>query len=273
MLAQRPSLYPNLLDYSRSGGLRAEHAPARPLYMQTIDERIKNTYRRLMLKYIICLVSCMITVCATMGTMAQPTGQLKIDGLESEKVGKFPSNWRTWPLRRGKTAEIYHVDKEGEMKFIRAFDDKDYSLQAMRDFNWQVDKYPYLSWRWRAKQLPTGAREDNDELNDSACGVYVIFGKMSGHAMKYVWSTGLPVGQTVSRREGKLKIRVEESGGSNLNKWRQVSVNVPKDYSALFGKPLEKKPTGIGILTDGNATHTAAACDYADFIISEETTK
>jgi len=203
----------------------------------------------------------------------QPTGRLLVDGLETAKAGKFPSNWRTWPLQRGKTSEIYHVEQEGESKFIRARDDKDYSLQALRDFNWPIDQYPYLSWRWRARELPTGAREDNDEKNDSACGVYVIFGKTSGHAMKYVWSTELPVGNVVTRREGNLKIKITESGKGHLNQWQRVSVNVPVDYKAMFGNTLAKNPTGIAILTDANATHTAAACDYSDFIISKEPVK
>jgi hypothetical protein len=203
----------------------------------------------------------------------QPTGRLLVDGLETAKVGKFPSSWRTWPLQRGKTSEIYHVEQEGKLKFIRARDDKDYSLQAMRDFNWPIDQYPYLSWRWRAHELPTGAREDNDDLNDSACGVYVIFGKTSGHALKYVWSTQLPLGKVVTRREGKLKIKVAESGSGHVNQWRRASVKVPSDYKELFGSELSRNPTGIAILTDGNATHTAAACDYAEFTISRETIK
>jgi len=204
---------------------------------------------------------------------AQVEGQIRVDGLESARVGRFPSNWRTWPLKRGKTGEIYHVEQEGDLRFVRARDDKDYSLQAMRDFNWQIEKYPYLSWRWRARELPVGAREDNDELNDSACGVYVIFGRTSGHAMKYVWSTQLPVGKVVTRREGKLKIKIVDSGTGNLGEWRQQTINVPQDYNELFGKGLKKNPSGIAILTDGNATHTAAACDYAEFTILKEPIK
>ena len=209
------------------------------------------------------------TLYTTTGS-TQDTKQIRIDGLESARVGKFPSNWRTWPFKRGKTAEIYHVDEEGDTRFIRARDDKDYSLQALRDFNWPIDRYPYLSWRWRARELPVGAREDDDEKNDSACGVYIIFGRYSGHAMKYVWSSELPIGKEVSRLEGKLKIKILESGKIHINGWRQETVNVPSDYRALFGKELKKNPSGIAILTDANATHTSAACDYTDFTISKE---
>ena len=44
--------------------------------------------------------------------------------------------------------------------------------------------------------LPTGAIESDDNKNDRAWDVYVVFGRYSGVALKYVWSTSLPVGQT-----------------------------------------------------------------------------
>lgn len=193
-----------------------------------------------------------------------------IDDFASSPAGKFPSNWRTWPFQRGDAVKVYQIAEEGGKKYLKARDDKDLSEQIMRNFNWQIDRYPYLSWKWRARELPAGAREDDGSKNDSACGVYVIFGGYSGNALKYVWSTSLPAGQIVTRREGKLKIKVADTGTAHLDKWQQHTVNVPSDYKALFGGEPKKNPSGIAILTDGNATHTAAACDYADFTISKE---
>lgn len=202
-----------------------------------------------------------------------PGTSLVIDDFSGYQAGKFPSKWRTWPFQRGKATEVYQVAQENGKKILKARDDKGLSPEIMRYFNWDVERYPYLSWRWKARTLPTGAQESDDNKNDSACGIYVIVGGYTGNAVKYAWSSQLPAGQVVTRREGKLKIKIADSGSANLNSWRKHTVNVPADYKELFGDELKKKPSGIGILTDSNATSTDAACDYADFMISKEPLK
>ena len=209
-----------------------------------------------------------VILCAALP--AELLAQIVIDDFQASQTGRFPSKWRTWPFQRGKATQVYQIADDGGRHILKATEDKALSVQILRYFNWEVGDYPYLSWRWRAKTLPAGAAENDDNKNDSACGVYAIVGGYNGNALKYVWSTTLPVGQTVTRREGKLKIKVADSGTGNLGKWRSHTVNVPADYKALFGVELKKKPSGIAILTDGNATNTAAACDYADFTISKE---
>jgi len=213
---------------------------------------------------------------AAFGARAQEAevgSSLVIDDFETSPAGKFPSNWRTWPFQRGKATQVYQIGEEDGLKILRAREEKELSAEIMRYFHWDIAKYPYLSWRWKAVTLPAGAQESDDNKNDSACGIYIIVGGYTGNALKYVWSMSLPVGQIVTRRDGKLKIKVTDSGASNLNKWQRHTVNVPADYKALFGKELKKNPSGIGILTDGNATHTKAACDYAEFTISKEPVK
>ncbi|MBI4126255.1 MAG: DUF3047 domain-containing protein [Deltaproteobacteria bacterium] len=183
-------------------------------------------------------------------------------------MGKLPSSWRTWPFQRNKAARVYTVTKEKGNAFVHAVDEWDISTALSLNFHWDIDRYPRLSWRWRAKTLPKDAKESDDLKNDSACGVYIIIGKFEGHAIKYVWSTTLPSGKTVTRKEGKLKISVLDSGKSDVGTWQEHAVDVKKDYEKLFGEPLKKNPAGIAILTDGNATHSPAACDYDDFVIS-----
>jgi len=192
-----------------------------------------------------------------------------IENFSKYRDGQFPTWWRSWPLERDKVKQIYKVKVAGGKHYLSADDDKDISQQIMKSFIWPIDEMPYLNWRWRPRTIPVGATEADDTKNDSACGVYVIFGRYSGVATKYVWSTALPVGKTVSRREGKLKMDVVGSGAGGLNKWHSYSINVPQSYKKLFGKPMDRKPTGFAVLTDGNATHTPAACDYADFVISK----
>lgn len=197
---------------------------------------------------------------------AKPAVARALDNLSSSKIGDFPRKWRTWPMQRSKAAEVYKVAEEGGARFIRAVDDKDASQQIFLNFDWKVKETPLLAWRWRATSVPPGANESNDNTNDSACALYVVVGKYDGHAIKYVWSSTLPVGQVVTRKDGKLKIKVLATGAGG--KWRENSVDVRKDYKELFGSDLDKQPSGIGILTDGNAVHKPAGCDYAGFAVA-----
>lgn len=194
-------------------------------------------------------------------------GKVGLDDFSSSKIGSFPKIWRTWPLERGEAASVYQVAEGNGTRFIKAYDDHDASKQIFLNFDWRIKDRSLLSWKWRATKLPEGAKESDDATNDSACAVYVVVGKYQGHAIKYVWSTTLPTNTIVTRRDGKLKIKVVDSGPKDVGKWIEHSVDVTKDYEELFGNKLEKQPSGIALLTDGNAVHKPAGCDYANFSI------
>lgn len=192
---------------------------------------------------------------------------ISVDGLSASTPGSFPKNWKTYPFHYGKAERVYKVEEEGGRRIIRASDSEDLSIPIAKDFNWDVEKYPYLKFRWRAQKLPAGAREDSGATNDSACAVYVGFGRTS--ALKYVWSSSLPPGSYWAKNPGKFVIISRESGNGSVGNWKEETVSVKEDYQKYFGKPIDgKKPSGIGIMTDGNAVHQPAACDYGDFRIS-----
>ncbi len=191
-----------------------------------------------------------------------------VDNFQADAVGEFPKDWVTYPFQGGKAKKVYRIGEEAGKKFLRADDEGGYSVQIFREFDWDLKRFPYLKFRWRAQDLPEGAKETSHKTNDSACGVYVGFGRTS--ALKYVWSAGLAPGSYWEKNPGKFTIIVLESGEARLGQWREASIHVPEDYQRYFGKPLAKNPSGIGILTDGNRMHRRAACDYGDFRISSQ---
>lgn len=191
-----------------------------------------------------------------------------VENFSHYTVGKFPRSFRTYPFQRGKARHVYEVAEENGNQFLRAVDDQDISVQVMREFVWDIERYPWISWKWRAQTLPKGGDERKAASNDSACGVYIVFGKYTGKVLKYVWSDKAPVGTVVKKDPGKMDIFVKQSGPpKSPGQWQTVTVNVPADYQKAFGEPLDKNPTGIGMLTDGNALHVKSACDYDDFVI------
>lgn len=204
---------------------------------------------------------------------AAPSSKM-IETFSNDTPGKFPSNFKTYPFQRGKAEEIYVVNKEGGEeggnKFLTGTEKNDYSIQALRRAAWDRSQYPVASWKWRAKVLPAGAAENNPATNDSACGVYVVFGGYTGKVLKYVWSATLPEGAVVPKKPGKFYFIVKNSGPKDLNAWQTVRVNVVEDFKKAFGEDPDKDPNGFGVLTDGNATHTPSSCDYDDFAIHSQ---
>ena len=221
-----------------------------------------------MRKHILFAIAVLAALASIVAYASDKVWTRQLNTLDTSKVGRLPKRWRAWHFQRGKAAKVYRVAEENGRRFIKAYDDHDASQQIFLNFHWPIEKRPAFSWSWRATTLPQGANESGDATNDSACGIYVVVGRYQGHAIKYVWSTSLPPGTVVSRRGGQLKIKVLDSGPKKVGQWISHSVDVPSDYQALFGKPLKKNPAGIGILTDGNAVHKPAGCDYTDFTIS-----
>jgi hypothetical protein len=192
-----------------------------------------------------------------------------IEDFSQYELDKFPKSFRTYPFQRGKAEQVYHVKDQGGNKVLHALDDKDLSVQAFKRFTWDVKQWPHFSWRWKAVTLPPNANENNGMPNDSACGIYVTFGGYTGNAIKYVWSTTQPTGTIIEKKPNKFYIVVLNSGSGEVGTWQTKSVNVLEDYKKIFKSDPKGDPDGFGLLTDGNATHSPAACDYDDFKISE----
>ena len=128
--------------------------------------------------------------------------EVLVDDLSQSEPGAFPSQWKTYPFHYGKAEKVYRVVSDGGRHILRAEDNEDVSVPLFKDFHWDLAKYPYLKFKWRAQKLPAGASETGSATNDSACAVYVGFGRTS--ALKYAWSSTLPVGSYWAKNPGKF---------------------------------------------------------------------
>src|SRR5262245_20408026 len=190
-----------------------------------------------------------------------------LENFGKDSPGTFPAQWKV----RGNedvAKAVYRVAEENGNHFLHAYADKqDVQIGLTRTF--QSKEFPVLQWRWRVQKLPAGGDERAKKTNDSAAAVYVVFdSSVVPRAIKYVWSSTLPVGTRIaSPVYWRGKVVVLQSGPSQLNEWRQETVNVYEDYKNLFGaEPGEAQ--GIAVLTDSDTTKSVAEADYADFILS-----
>jgi hypothetical protein len=197
-----------------------------------------------------------------------PVELVPLENFSTYDLGTFPDRWKS----RGdakEAAAVYHVSKDAKRgPFLAARADGS-SVMIGLDHEFAPSRYPYLQWKWRVSSFPEGGNELSKATNDSAAGVYVVFpGRlpMFPRVLKYVWSTSAPVGSRErSPSYNDAAIIVLASGpASTPDAWRTEIVNVQHDYESIFGHEAPEA-RGIGILTDGDATATLAAGDYADF--------
>jgi hypothetical protein len=131
-----------------------------------------------------------------------------------------------------------------------------------------------LSWRWRVQAFPVHGNDCKNGFGDSAA-VFVTFKRgLKYYVLKYIWSTEAPKGTVCDPRRSMFYARdtvVLESGGAS-NEW----VTEELDPRAEFLKHFDPKGSlsdvpdlvGIGVMTDGDQTHSLAEADYGHFVVT-----
>src|SRR5262245_41633436 len=126
-------------------------------------------------------------------------------------VGAFPPGWT---LKSEEGRPVYTVQEEDGRRFLRATA-RGIAVQAGIRREWDLGRYPVLTWAWRPHQFPARADERARKTNDSALAVYVLVPSASvlgPRAVKYIWSEKVPVGTRLSSNFGQTQVRVLESG-------------------------------------------------------------
>lgn len=198
-----------------------------------------------------------------------------VEDFESDKEGAPPSSWRFFtrrdqeflPLGDFMSAdERFYVVREGGNSFLRGYTKSEAQRISLGNghgtLDWSLASHPRLSWEWRARKLPSGARED--KLNDVGAAVYVSFDKKDWlgrpYSIKYTYSSTLPIGTEVS--SGNVKVVVVASGADGIGEWLRVERNVAADYRALFGSAPPDRPFSITLWSDSDDTRSEAEADF-----------
>ncbi len=186
-----------------------------------------------------------------------------VEDFAKARVGEFPADWR---VRRDAGKEVYSIQEEGGLRFLRAMA-KGQGIQAAKQHEWDLSAYPVLAWSWRAREFPRGA-DEKDGKNDSVLAVYMLvpYSRVVGpKAVKYIWSEKVAVGTRLNSNNGLTQVRVLRSGTESKDRWIEERVNVREDYQKYFEEKDVPKPAGIAVLTDSDDTRSTAQGDYANF--------
>ncbi len=139
-------------------------------------------------------------------------------------------------------------------------------------FNWDLRSHPYLTWDWRANELPRGAREDKSRMNDAGLGLYVYF-DMKGllikkpEGIKYTYSSTLPVGTIL--KQDRLRVIVVASGAREMGRWINIERNVVDDYRMAFNQEPPDRPMSIRLWSDSDNTNQIGEGDFDNIMLLE----
>ncbi|MEI8349098.1 MAG: DUF3047 domain-containing protein [Candidatus Omnitrophota bacterium] len=168
----------------------------------------------------------------------------------------------------------YVLMKQGGNGFVEALSEKACSALYYR-IGFKLKEYPVLSWKWKVLQFPdTSAAQSEDEKDDYAARVYVIFPFFSFSSSKfieYVWSPDLPVGTVKTNPKAKnVKMIVARSGRSYGGEWVSESRNVYDDYIKVFGAKPNRNVGAVAIMSDADQTKTVAEAAFDDIAIERK---
>ena len=178
--------------------------------------------------------------------------------------------------RESGPTNYYRLFKDADPPFIRAEYHPPFETTVLAVQVADADRASarVLSWHWRAVTLPKGGDECQAGKGDSAAVIYASWRRgLRWYTLKYVWSAVGPKGAVCDTKSNPFlaqKTVVLETGGP-LNVWRSERI----DLKAEFRKHFEKGDSsasvpdflGIGIMTDGDQTHSDSSADYADFVV------
>jgi Protein of unknown function (DUF3047) len=140
---------------------------------------------------------------------------------------------------------------------------------AARDYQARASK---LRWKWRAMALPRGGDECREGKGDSAAVVYVSWKRgLRYYTLKYVWSAVGQRGAVCDKKRNPFLAQdtVIVESGAPLATWKSVDLDLKAEFRKHFedGNPHADVPDffGVGLMSDGDQTHSASSADFADF--------
>jgi len=216
-----------------------------------------------------------------------------LESFSSSAPNGFPTGWKP---REEAGKNVYTVLQDGGQLFVRAraagAKSTGNGSEADRPVKWNIEEYPILRWKWRARVFPKGADEQSGK-DDSAVGVYIgfcppvdvalcersvkgdriaqakLFLNKGVGSLKYIWSERLAKGLEFDKSRKAVKV-LESGSTTNRDQWVEERVDVAADYRKRFGADKALNPIGLSILTDSDDTQSSAEGDYADFRICRE---
>ena len=168
--------------------------------------------------------------------------------------GRLPADWMI-KVNHGKPEIAVCGDADSclKLKSVKS------SFGVERKVDVDPAQMPWLSWKWKVTQLPTGGDFRHASSDDQAAQVLVAFDDK--RVLTYIWDSTAPKGIMQSASNIPLVhiyAVVCRSGDSEANRWLTESRNVASDYERAYGRPA---PHVKGLRLQINSQHTGTMAE------------
>ena len=165
----------------------------------------------------------------------------------------------------------YHTVDDGQQSFVRGiYLPPQSTVTLFQDVPDELHQgVRRMQWRWRAQVLPRHGNECASGLGDSAAAVYITWKRgLRWYSLKFIWSTGAPVGATCNRIRNPFVASdsIVLRSGPATNGWEEEVVDPEELFRQHFDRDVPELQ-GIGLMTDGDQTGSMSAADYAGFVL------
>ena len=209
------------------------------------------------------------------GTARGENGILTVDRFQGGiNADGIPLGWKL--EKTPGPSSKYAIEREKEDHLLRLLSVND-GFGLRKEMTFDIRQYPYLSWWWKAMQLPRGGDIRKKETDDQAGQIFVVFPRfpslVNSRSMGYIWDTQAPKGLAgTSSAYNKAKYVVLQSGAEKLNQWVFESRNVYEDYKKYF----QEDPPPVGavlIYINTQHTQTPAEICFTEIFFSTQPSK
>jgi hypothetical protein len=169
--------------------------------------------------------------------------------------GQVPANWQI-KVNHGKPQVSGCTDDAGgciHLKSVKA------SFALERGVDVDPRQMPWLTWRWKVAQIPSGGDFRRSSTDDQAAQVLVAFSDR--RILSYIWDSTAPKGTAQNASAIPLVhiyAVVCESGAAEANRWIHEAHDVVADYERAYGRPA---PRVKGLRIQINSQHTGTIAE------------
>jgi len=138
-----------------------------------------------------------------------------------------------------------------------------------------IQKYPFLNWRWRANKKLSLMNEQTKEGDDYVARIYVLVSDgwffWNTKALNYVWSSQPIKGASWPNAYApdNFKMIALRTSNDEAGFWYTEKRNVYEDLKRWLGKYIEQVDA-IAIMTDSDDSASSASAMYGDIYFSSE---
>jgi len=205
--------------------------------------------------------------------------------------GPFLDGWHPLILSRFKKPTQYRLVSKDGITVVAAHASASASGLA-HDVDIDVNRYPWLEWRWLVPSIIEQADSTRAAAEDSPARVVLSFagdaktlpfsdrlfmrelkaltGRQLPYAtLMYIWDSRLAPGTIVPNpHTARIQMVVAQSGDHNAGRWIAERHNVLEDYRAAFGSD-PKRLVSIGVMSDADNTGATVEAYYGDLSFSQ----